>query len=586
MDEYSRFIDELKQRANIVDLVEQYSQVQRRGSRYFACCPLHVEKTPSFCIYPSTNSYYCFGCHKQGDAFTLIEEMEKTDFKGAVEFLAKKYNMEIPTFKGDDSLRKAKKKRDRLYELTKEAATHYYNNLMSEKGKEAREYLASRGLDANTIRNFGLGYSIDKNDLVKHLKAKGFTVEEMVEAKVAYGKGQGAYDPQFGRFVTPILNSTRNVVAFGGRILGKKVDGVGKYYNSSDSFIFHKSNELFGQHIVKNLRNIDNVVLVEGYMDVISLYQAGIHNAVASMGTALTEQQAHIITRYAKKVYYMYDGDEAGQKGMLRGVDILKAEGLDVKVVVLEDNLDPDEYIKKFGAEAMKQKIYNGAIPMYEYKIKDVEKNYNLKSPEERGEFASKAVECIKDIPSKAQAEPLINYIQSKSGISQHTLFELFSSIQEGKQIKAPTLQAKISNDNTSKALRYIIYAAYGGVDGITVKDEYSNCIDNENLKVLYENFRMHQGDLTIEDLENQIDENPEVKPILEYAKQIGDKVAKKHFMDSRKQVLLSYCDTRRNELFAQMATVEDNIEKNELLVQYDELQKYIDAIKQGKMEV
>ena len=586
MDEYSRFIDELKQRANIVDLVEQYSQVQRRGSRYFACCPLHVEKTPSFCIYPDSNSYYCFGCHKQGDAFTLIEEMEKTDFKGAVEYLAKRYNMEIPEFKGDASLRQAKKKRDRLYELTKETATHYYNNLMSDKGKEAREYLASRGLDANTIRNFGLGFSIDKFDLPKHLKSKGFTVDEMVEAKVAYSTKQGVYDPQFGRFVTPILNSTRNVVAFGGRILGKKVDGVGKYYNSSDSFIFHKSNELFGQHIVKNLRNIDNVVLVEGYMDVISLYQAGIHNAVASMGTALTKEQAHIITRYAKKVYFMYDGDEAGQKGMLRGVDILKAEGLDVKVVVLEDNLDPDEYIKKFGAEAMKQKIYSGAIPMYEYKIKDVEKNYNLKSPEERGEFASKAVECIKDIPSKAQAEPLINYIQAKSGISQQTLFELFSSVQQGKEIKAPTLKTKIANDNTSKALRFIIYAAYGGIDGVVVKDEYANCIDDENMKALYENFRLHQGDLTIEDLENQIDDNPEVKPILDYAKQIGDKVAKKHFYDSRRQVLLTYCEKRKRELFVQMAETENGIERNELLVQFDELQKYIDSIKQGKMEV
>lgn len=587
MDEYSKFLIDLKDKAKIVDIVAAYTPVTRSGAHYFACCPLHADRGPSFCMYEDTNSYYCFGCHKKGDAITFIEEMEKTDFKGAVEILAKKYNMEVPTFKGDDSIKQMKKKRDRLYALMRDAALHYHQNLMSDKGKVARDYLASRGFTQDTITKFGLGYSIDKYELPKFLNTKGYTNEEMAEAKVAYATSKGTYDPQFGRFVIPVINSTKNVVAFAGRVIGKTPDGIAKYYNSQESFIFHKSNELFGQHVVKTLRNINDIILVEGHLDVISLYQAGIPNAVASMGTSLTQEQAHLIKRYAKKVYFMYDGDSAGQNAMLRGVDILKKEDLDVKVVVLDEKeaKDPDEYIKKFGAEAMKQKIYTTAIPMYEYKIKDVEKKYNLKSPEERGEFASKAIECIKDIPTRAQAEPLIGYIQAKSGVSQQTLFELFSAVQEGKEVKAPTIKIKIENDNTTKAIRYIIYAAFGGIDGVTVKDEFSDCIENENLRSLYEYFRMHQGELTLEDLEGFIDENPEVKPILDYAKTIDDKYAKRHFYDSRRQVLLAYCEAKKQIIKEQLDSVKTPEEGNNLLVQLDEIQTYINEIKQGKLE-
>lgn len=585
MDEYTKFLEDLKQRADIVEVVSSYAQVQRRGSRFFACCPLHIEKTPSFCIYPDSNSYYCYGCHQAGDVIKFVEEIEKTDFKGAVEFLAKKYNMEIPQFTGNAQTAQLKKKRDRLYALMRDAAIHYNQNLMGPKGKEAREYLASRGLSQATITNFGLGYSIDKYDLPKFLKEKGYTYEEMSEAKVAYKAANApAYDPQAGRFITPIINSTKNVVAFGGRIITKPKDDVAKYYNSSESFIFHKSNELFGQHIVKTLRNINDVILVEGYMDVISLYQAGIQNAVASMGTALTEEQARLIKRYAQKVYYMYDGDAAGQKGMLRGVDILKAAGLDVRVVVLEDNMDPDEYIKKFGDKAMKDKIYSTAIPMYEYKINNVAKDFNLNSPEERGEFASAAIECIKDVPNRVQAEPLIEYIQQKSRVSAATLYDLFAKRQSGEEIKAPITQTKLQNDNYSKALRFIIYAAFGGVDGVSVKDEYSDCIKNVYLLELYEHFRAHQGELTSEDLENFRDSNPEAAACINAGMQIAENVAKKHYLYCRKTVLLASTEEKLKQLNNQLGEAQPS-EQNDLLIQIAELTNYIKELKSGKVE-
>ena len=585
MDEYSKFLEELKQKADVVDIVSTYSQVTRRGVNYFACCPYHIEKTPSFCIYPASNSYYCFGCHEQGDVIKLVEDMEKLDFNGAIEFLAKKYNMEVPQRSGSNMTAQLKKKRDRLHALMRDAAIHYYNNLMGPKGKAAREYLASRGLSQTTITNFGLGYSIDGEDLIRFLKEKGYTYAEMEEARVALKSSRGLYDPQSNRFVTPIMNSNKNVVAFGGRIIGAKKEGVGKYYNSMESFIFHKSNEIFGQHIVKTLRNIKDVILVEGYMDVISLYQAGIQNAVASMGTALTAEQARIIKRYAQKVYYMYDGDEAGQKGMLRGVDILHAEGLEVKVVVLEDGMDPDEYIKKFGPKAMKDKIYSTAIPMFEYKIRDVEKNFNLKSPEERGAFVKSAIECLKGITSKAEAEPLINYIQSKANVSKDALLELFTALQNGEEVKAPRIQLSIKNDKYTNALRFVLYAAYGGVDEVKVKDEFADCIQGEDLKTIYENFRANIGELTLDDLEELKDSNPEAEAVLKIGREVADKVAKRQYQDSRKFVLLTSLKDKQDQLVLQLAQLTDPNEINETQVQLASISKYINQIKQGKTE-
>ena len=583
--DYQSFKEELKQKADLLDIVEKYAPVVRRGANYFAPCPLHADKTPSFCINPRTNTYKCFGCGKSGDVINFVQEVEKVDYTTAVEMLAKRYNMVVPTFKKDENFAKDKKKRDRLYDLMRDAARHYHNNLMSDKGKVARDYLANRGIDQQTITNFGLGYSINSYDLPKFLKEKGYTQEEMNEAKVAYNSEKGGmYDPQHERFIIPVLNNTNNVIAFCGRIIRPAKDNEGKYYNSMESFIFHKSNELFGQHIIKKLRNINDVILVEGHMDVISLYQAGIQNAVASMGTALTSQQAHLIRKQGiNKVYFMYDGDGAGQKGMARGVDILRAEGLDVKVVVLEDNLDPDEYIKKFGAQAMRDKIYATAIPMYEYKINNVLKDYNLKSPEERGKFAEAAINAIKDIPSLAQADPLINIIEAKSGVPSSLLYELLKKVMAGQVITAPIVETPKDNDNYTKALRFILYAAYGGVDGVTVKDEYSACFRNPNLSEIYDYFR-ENPEVTLKDLEDMRETNPEANAILNEAKLISENVAAKYFNDSRKFVLLNSLKEAKEALSLQLK--DDSIDtqtRGQVLVQLNEINIQINEIKKMK---
>ena len=584
--DYQAFKEELKQKADLVDVVSKYAQVIRRGSRYCCVCPLHADTDPSFYIEPSTNTYHCFGCGKSGDVIKFVQEMEKVDYPTAVEMLAKKYNMVVPTYKKDENIARDRKKRDRLYDLMREAARHYHANLMSEKGKVAREYLAARGIDQTTITNFGLGYAIDAYDLPKYLKDKGFTPDEMDEAKVAYKseKSGKMYDPQHERFIIPVLNNTNNVIAFCGRIIRPPKDNEAKYYNSMASFIFNKSNELFGQHIIKKLRNINDIILVEGHMDVISLYQAGIQNTVASMGTALTSQQARLIRKLGvNKVYFMYDGDGAGQKGMLRGVDILRAEGLDVKVVVLEDKLDPDEFIKKFGAQAMKNKIYATAIPMYEYKINNVLKDFDLKSPEERGKFAEAAINAIKDIPSLAQAEPLINIIEAKSGVKSAILFDLLKTAMAGQTIAAPIVEAPKANDNLTKALRFILYAAFGGVDGVKVEDEYSACFKNANLSRIYDYFRENQ-EVSLKDLEDMREDNPEADIILKDAKQISENVAAKYFRDSRKFVLLNSLKEAKDILSAQLT--DDSLDtqtRGQVLMQINELNKEMNDLKRER---
>ena len=581
MDEYNKFLDDLKMKASITDVVSSYSPLVRKGGHYFCCCPLHVEKTPSFCLYENTNTFYCYGCHKQGDVISFIQDIEKTDFKGAVEFLANKYNMEVPKMKKGENFSANKKKRDRLYQLTRTTGLYYHENLIGPKGVKALEYLHNRGISDETIKVFGLGYSVSPYDLPKYLSSHGFTAEEMVEARVAYKKANGTLvDPQAERFVTPIINSTKNIVAFGGRIIEKKDPNVAKYYNSMESFIFHKSHELFGQNLVKNIRNLDSIVLVEGYMDVISLYQAGIKNAVASMGTALTIDQAKLIKRFASKVVFMYDGDSAGQKGMQRGVDILKEAGLDVFVVVLENDMDPDEYIRKFGSTKLQEKIAS-PIPMYQYKIDVIEKESDMKSPEGRGKFAANAINVIKDIPNITQIEPLLRLIERKTAISSDYLVQQLNLARKGQASKIVIDGKKEDLNKQVKAIRFILFAAFGGVEGLKIEDEFYDCIKMPEHKQLYDVFRANEGELTLDDLESLIEDNKEVENILNEGKTVLDaEKAKIYYKDCRKQVLKQYVEERRKQLTTELDTSKDPKVVQQLMNQLAQINDYAKRIK------
>ncbi len=339
-----QFMQDLKMRSDITDIVSSYVNLRRAGRNLVGLCPFHGEKTPSFNVYPENGSFYCFGCGVGGDVITFVRKIENLDYMEAIRFLAERAGMQVPEGHVDDGLGRLK---GRLLEINRETARFYHSVLMSAEGAPGLEYLQKRALSIKTIRHFGLGYSPGSHfALVNHLKQKGYGDEELIQANVAFrSRRGGAVDRFAGRVMFPIIDLRGNVIAFGGRIL---TDEKPKYLNTSDTLVFHKSNSLFALNFAKN-ENSERLILAEGYMDVIALHQAGFRTAVATLGTALTSEQARIMAKYAREVVVCYDADEAGQKATARAIPLLRDAGLNVKVLTVPNGKDPDEFIRSWG---------------------------------------------------------------------------------------------------------------------------------------------------------------------------------------------------------------------------------------------
>ena len=402
---FSEFLSLVKDKNDIVDVIGAYIKLERRGYNHWACCPFHHEKTPSFTINAVDKYYHCFGCGASGDVITFLKEYENVDFMQAVRILADRAGLEIPAFDERDSKELAlkKQKKDRLHALMKDAARFYLNNLYSGSAKEHLAYLQKRGIAPSTMKKFGLGASLDFNSLPAYLRANGYTAEECLESGACAKSEDGRiYDAMGGRLIVPIIDSIGDVIAFGGRIL-KKSDRA-KYKNTRDTEIFDKSKNLFNINLIKKEKRagaIPHIILVEGYMDVISLYQAGFHSVGASMGTSLTKDQARLIKRYTDNVLISYDGDSAGQNANLRGLDILKREGLKVRVVPLPDGLDPDDVIQKRGAEGYQQCL-DKAMPLIDFRILCLRRKYDVQKTDERLDFIKNALAVVKEAESEA----------------------------------------------------------------------------------------------------------------------------------------------------------------------------------------
>ena len=364
-----KFIEELKNKIDIVDFIGQYAHLQLKGGQYWACCPLpgHSERTPSFAVNKDAQFYHCFGCGKGGDVIKFAQEVESLDFMEAVTFLCNKYNIEMPVSEKEDKELKVKlSKKERLLALLKDTALFYVHNLKLPAAKPYLDYMEKRGLTKSVIIRFGLGASLDYNSLPAYLRKKGYTEAEMLDSGAVSKNASGyLYDCQAERLIIPMINNFGDVVAFSGRIL-EKTAGVGKYKNTRETSVFIKSRTLFNINNLKREKNgegIPYVIVVEGHMDAVSVYNAGFKCVVASMGTALTIDQTKLLKRYSNNVIICYDGDAAGQKGMIRGLEILKGEGLNVKVVCLPDGYDPDDVIRKLGADEFK-KLLDNALPL------------------------------------------------------------------------------------------------------------------------------------------------------------------------------------------------------------------------------
>jgi len=426
-------INEIIYKNDIEQVISPYVQLKRRGNTLVGLCPFHGEKTPSFTVYPTSNSFYCFGCGLGGNIFTFTKLIENLDYIEAVKLLAERSGITIPESGYDDSYSKIK---ETIYDINRETARFYHEYLMSSNGKWALDYLQGRGLSLSTIKHFGLGAAPDSWDaLLNHLKQKGFNERDMLTANViAKGQKGSCYDRFRKRVMFPIINIRGNVVAFSGRKMPNDDGEVAKYINTSDTPVYKKSENLFGMNFAKNHCD-ERIVLVEGNMDVISLHQAGFQNTVAPLGTAFTSEQANIISRYTKEIVLMLDADAAGQKAVRRAGEILKNTGLNVRVVVVPDGKDPDEYIKKNGKERF-DALLNGASSEIEYKLLMAAADIDLDADDGKVKYLNKAAEIIAGEKDVLTRDIYIGRICEKYNVSKLAMTEKVKELSK-KQTRA-----------------------------------------------------------------------------------------------------------------------------------------------------
>ena len=399
------FLNELKYKTDIEQVISRYVQLRRRGRNLTGLCPFHSEKTPSFTVYPDTQSFYCFGCGAGGDAITFVKKAENLDYMEAVRALAERAGLTVPEGSVDDSGRRLKA---RVLELNRAAARHFHQNLMSDRGREARGYLVDRGLTKATVVKFGIGYAPESwDDLRGHLRGQGFTDQEMITAALANpGKNGGCYDTFRNRIIFPIIDLRGGVIAFGGRNLGEHGP---KYLNSGDTPVFKKSRSLFAMNFAKGTKRPE-LILCEGYMDVVSVHQGGFDNAVATLGTALTPEQARLIGNYTKTVVLSYDSDGPGQAATRRAIAIFEDTGVKVRVLSIPDAKDPDEFLKKFGPQRF-ELLLEGSAGAVDFEIAKLKKSYDPDTPEGKVGFLQEFVRLMAGVPSPIQREVYLSKI-------------------------------------------------------------------------------------------------------------------------------------------------------------------------------
>jgi len=416
------FISEIKYRNDLGELAGSYMQLKRRGRNLVGLCPFHGEKTPSFNIYTENGSFYCFGCGAGGDIITFVMKIENLDYMEAVKFLAERAGMTLPEDDYDDSMGKL---RTRIYEANREAARFFYSKLISKEGASAMGYLKSRGLADSTIRHFGLGFAPDERfALGNHLRSRGFSEAEMIAANLVFKSksGRGVLDRFYNRVMFPIIDVRGNVIAFGGRIMS---DQKPKYLNTSDTIVFNKSQNLFSLNNAKNSKS-DELILCEGYMDVIALNQAGFTNAVATLGTALTADQAALMKRYCKEVVICYDADEAGQKATARAIDILRNAGLAVKVVTVPDGKDPDEFIKRHGdkGHAAFQNLLDNSGNDMEYRLFKLRSRFDMTSPQGKLDYLNEGVKLLSELDNPMEREIYASRLSDETDVAKPSIME------------------------------------------------------------------------------------------------------------------------------------------------------------------
>lgn len=481
------FLEELKYKCDIVEVISQYVPLQKKGGRYFGCCPFHNEKTPSFCV--NNGWYHCFGCGASGDVVKFVMEMESVSFYDAVKILADKVGLQLPEVKLDPQYAQKKEHGDVLKQLMRDAARYYRNNLLDEKkGKEAREYLHNRSLDDETAKRYGLGLSLDGESMVGYMRRKGYLLKDLEECGLI-ANTERPYDAFANRIIVPIMDSMSNVIAFGGRIYHGEKD-VAKYKNSTNTALFDKGRTIYGVNFIKRDKKMNGVaykelILVEGYMDVISLGASGIKNAVACMGTALTDGQARELSRMTETLYVCYDGDGAGKKATIRNVDILAKFVQNVRVISLDDGKDPDETVREGGAEAFLKK-QKEALPVIEYKLKLCADANDLGSVNGRAKYVQSALKVLKTIDNRAEREVYMDVVSKMSGVSVATLTDEAGMIRPVK-IEQPKENDEEKIAKNLRASRFVLNRIVKGEKYVDLSKIKTEWLENDLHRQVFE---------------------------------------------------------------------------------------------------
>lgn len=572
--EFSDFISAVLEKTDIVSLIERYVKLDRKGSTHWGCCPFHHETQPSFAVNAERQFFHCFGCKESGNAISFVMKIENLEFYDALKMLAERAGMEMPKSSGNRERRLDRQQREILYSLMRDAARHYHDNLSDPRAKKFNDYLSDRQITPGMVRRFGLGASLGFTEMLNFLQSKGYTYEQMHAVGIAESKDGRRYDVFGDRLMYPIIDNMNRVVAFGGRTLEKDAH-FAKYRNSSQTDIFDKSNVIYGINLLKKRKAaapVKYVIMTEGYMDVIALHKAGFDTAVASMGTALTQKQARQLKLYSDLVYISYDGDTAGQKATLRGLDILRETGLVVKVVRLPDGLDPDDVIKRGGAAAY-QKLLDEAIPLTAYKIEVLKNSYDLNDPDRKAMFAIEATKVVTALDNPIEQEQYLRYISDQTGFSVDAL-KRQAHMETSAAQQPQSRQTAQTNDGRPTdydgAIRFYLASILQACDYVDFDKNLSGAMPDEFSRRLYEFCKTHRENapkICADEFEDEV--RPIINELFDYRFIEGD--GRKKFVEIQDMLYRRALEKEREQLIRQPSG-ENILRLNEVIAELSKL--------------
>jgi len=517
-------IDDIKNSNDIVDIISQYVILKRSGRNFFGLCPFHKEKTPSFSVSPDKQIFHCFGCGAGGNVIHFTSKIENVDFKESIEILAERAGITLPTLdNGLDSKRQLLK--EKVYEINKEAAIFYHETLYKEISKPAQEYVKKRKLDNKTLKEYTIGYAPANSNLYKFLKQKGFSDEEILASDLVNKVANNFVDRFKNRLIFPIQDVRNRFIAFGGRVLDNSLP---KYINSPENIVYSKARNLYGLNVAKKSK-LEKIIIVEGYMDVVSLHQRGIENVVASCGTALTEAQGRLLRKYAEKVIISYDSDGAGQAATLRGLEILSNLGCDIRILQMEGAKDPDEYVIKYGNGRFNN-LVDKAISLVEFKVKVLKKDLNLDNVNDKIKFLNEIAKLLSTVDNRMEQEVYIDTISREYNISKEAIYaeinKLSYSRNQGKKVlennykkivikKKETLpEALVKRENLIIGILLNgKIEVYNQIKNILLPEDFKKEENKQILKNLYEEFE--KGNSNINNILEIFNDNEEIISIL-----------------------------------------------------------------------